>query len=202
MKERKSKLDQYAEQLWELDQDKRTLAWMQAWLKEEGCVTSASTLSEWLAAERQRRLEAQLFGQIASGGRMNKELDQAYEKNPAPEIDRLIQVTKTLIMSLQVKGAADPAMLGLANSMQSTVLDYLSGLTKAQFKERELKLKEDKFRSEFCERILDQALRETAERIANSSMSQAAKIAAMRKAAFQDVDALQASGEIKLPKSK
>jgi hypothetical protein len=68
-------------------------------------------------------------------------------------------------------------------------------------KRERLKLDREKFELEFCEKILDQALRDAAEKIASSGLTQAAKIAAMRKAAFADVDALQASGKLKLPKA-
>lgn len=50
-----------------------------------------------------------------------------------------------------------------------------------------------------AERLLDEALRLEAARIAGSNLSNAEKIAALRKAAFADVDALEASGAIQLP---
>lgn len=62
-----------------------------------------------------------------------------------------------------------------------------------------LKLERQKFELLAAEKMLDQALRRKAEEIAASNLSHADKIAAMREAAFQDVDALQASGQIKLP---
>lgn len=51
-----------------------------------------------------------------------------------------------------------------------------------------------------AERLLDETLRQQAASIANSSLSNAEKIAALRKAAFADVDALEASGAVELPK--
>jgi hypothetical protein len=71
---------------------------------------------------------------------MNRELDDAYARNPAPEIDQLIRVSKTLIMSLQVQGVANPKLLVLANRMQQTVLQYLSGVTKAKLEAQKLEL--------------------------------------------------------------
>lgn len=62
-----------------------------------------------------------------------------------------------------------------------------------------LKLERQKFELLAAEKMLDQALRRKAEEIAASNLSHADKIAAMRQAAFADVDALQASGQIKLP---
>ena len=144
MKDKKSKLDPFAETLVQMEAEKKTGREMLAWLKEEGCVCSPSTLSEFLSGLRDKRLENLLFNTIASGARMNKELDLAYGRNPEPAIEQLIRVTKSLVISLQVKGAADPKLLNLANSMQQTVLMFLSGQTKAAHKEREVTLAENK----------------------------------------------------------
>ena len=50
-----------------------------------------------------------------------------------------------------------------------------------------------------AERLLNESLRQQAATIASSSMTNAEKIAALRKAAFADVDALEASGQVQLP---
>jgi hypothetical protein len=50
-----------------------------------------------------------------------------------------------------------------------------------------------------AERLLDVTLRQQALAIANSDLSNADKIAAMRKVAFADVDALEAERPIQLP---
>ena len=50
-----------------------------------------------------------------------------------------------------------------------------------------------------AERLLNESLRQQAAAIASSSMTNAEKIAALRKAAFADVDALEASGQVQLP---
>jgi hypothetical protein len=141
-------LDQFAGRLVEWEAEGKTLAEMRDELKLDGTSVSVSALSVWLERWRRRELEKNLFEQIASGGRMNRELDAAFERNPAPEIDQLIRVSKSLIMSLQVKGAADPKLLVLANAMQGTVLTYLSGRTKAELETRKLELAEAKYRDQ------------------------------------------------------
>jgi hypothetical protein len=143
MKSKPSKLDAFAERLDEwFGIEKKTLAEVQEQLKLDGCSISLSSLSQWWSARQTQKQTDQLFHLIASGGRMNKELDQAYASNPAPAIAQLINVTKTLVMSLQVKGAADPKLLNLANSMQQTVLLYLSAETKAALEQQKLGLQE------------------------------------------------------------
>ena len=67
-------------------------------------------------------------------------------------------------------------------------------------KEKDQELAREKFEMDFAKRLLDAAFRAVAEGIATSDLSNADKIAAMRKAAFSDVDELQASGKVVIPK--
>jgi len=200
MKLRPSKLDQFATTLMEMDGEKKTLADMQTWLKEEGCIISAGALSGWLSSARQRQLQERLLGQIASVSRQCREVEKQFGRNPAPELETLIKLYRVLILQLSTQGNTDPEFLKLADQLMRTAMEYVSAQTKASHKERELKLAEEKFQLEFCEKILDQATREAAERIANSGLSQAGKIAAMRKLAFKSVDELERSGRVKIPK--
>jgi hypothetical protein len=66
--------------------------------------------------------------------------------------------------------------------------------------ERALQLEINKYLDLAAEKLLDQALRKRADEINASSMSQTDKIAAMRAAAFKDVEALRASGKLQIPK--
>ncbi|MDD5349494.1 MAG: hypothetical protein PHQ12_04710 [Chthoniobacteraceae bacterium] len=70
---------------------------------------------------------------------------------------------------------------------------------KLQQKEEDQALAREKFETDVAEKLLDAALRSAAEKIATSDLSNAEKIAAMRKAAFADVDELQASGKVVIP---
>jgi hypothetical protein len=138
----KHKLDPFAERLVEWRTEGKTLQQMQEQLKLDGCVVSLSLISQYISKLHQQELEEKLFATIATGGRMNKELSEAFQKDPAPEIGRLIEMTKTLVLSLQVHGVANPKLLSLANNMQRTVLDYLSGRTKAELDRQKLELEE------------------------------------------------------------
>jgi hypothetical protein len=62
-----------------------------------------------------------------------------------------------------------------------------------------LRLEREKFELLAAKQMLSEAVRRKAEEIASSNLSNADKIAAMRKAAFEDVDALEKSGEVQLP---
>jgi phosphoribosylanthranilate isomerase len=139
VKARPNKLDPFAARLDELEREGKTLAQMQAALLDDGCAVSLSGLSDFLSRRRQERAEQDMFALIASGGKMNRELDAAFKANPAPQVERLIDLSKTVIMSLQVHGQANPALLKLASSMQATVLSFVSGQTRFAVEQEKLR---------------------------------------------------------------
>lgn len=73
------------------------------------------------------------------------------------------------------------------------------GRTKAEQKNRELKLREEQFQVKACEFFLSWFNDQRAKDIANGAGTNAEKIAALRKTYFKSVDELQASGTVKLP---
>jgi hypothetical protein len=84
-------------------------------------------------------------------------------------------------------------------AQQRTAIDQ----SKLKQKEEELRQGREKIellKLKACEAMLSEAVRSRAAEIANSNLSNADKIAAMRAAAFADVDALEASGQVQLPK--
>jgi len=62
-----------------------------------------------------------------------------------------------------------------------------------------LQLEREKFEVLACRKMLEEATRRKADEIANSDLSNADKIAALRRVAFADVDALEKSGDVKIP---
>jgi DNA-binding phage protein len=147
MKARQSKLDRFAEQLAELEAERKTLAEMQAWLKEEGCAVSLGRLSEFLDAQRSSRQQERLLAQIASGARQCQEVESALEKNSAPELDTLIKLHRVLILKLSTEGNVDAEQLELVNRMMREVIKFARLEQLAQqnrIEERKLKLLEEK----------------------------------------------------------
>jgi hypothetical protein len=142
-----SKLDRYADALLEMESAKppQTLADMQKWLAAEGVTVVQSTISRFLESLRSSRAQERLLELVTSGTERCTQVDEAFAENPAPELESLIKLFKTLIFDLTTKGAVQPEMLTLANNLTITVCGYLSGLTKAAFKERELTIEEQKF---------------------------------------------------------
>lgn len=83
----------------------------------------------------------------------------------------------------------------LTNLFNSQIADERAGLAKSA-----LKLEREKFETTIAERLLNEALSARAAKIAASTAPKADKIKALRQLYFADVDALQASGEVRLPK--
>ena len=128
----------------------------------------------------------------------------------ADVLDTLVNLVGEELLASKIKGKA------LADNLD--VLDRLlvanSNKTRAQQEEVKINLREqaeerqrkklqfeiNKYLDEAAERVLSKVVREAAERIANSDFSNAEKIAAMRKELFKDVDELEASGKVVIPK--
>jgi len=141
MKNRKSILDPHAEKLSEWELEKLTLAQMQAKLLELGCKISLGRLSEFLSRARSAQLQRTLLGQIASGARAVKEVEEQFAKNPAPGLETLIKLYRVLILKLSTQGNADPSLIDLATGMTKQAMDF----EKLGLKRAELELTREKF---------------------------------------------------------
>jgi hypothetical protein len=168
------------------------------WLRQDGFQTGRTALSDflsWYSLQSQFREDEQTTDSIL------EQLKAAQPDLTDEKLDELGQRTFSL--------------LSIRRKDLKGFVTVRSAMTRAQLEKEKLKLREkaesrlagqaklarDKFEIEISTKMLSQALREQAERIANSNLSQADKIAAMRQAAFSDVDALQKSGRVKIPKT-
>lgn len=164
------------------------------WVKGDG--NGRSGYNDWL--KTQERIDAigarkdaalQMVQALKKDGAIH--ITEANELMLASQFNEVLtdfdpQVLKDLI-------ADEPAkFFQLAMSINSQ--------TSERTKRQKLELELEKFKDFAAEKLLDKALRAKADEINNSGMSNAAKIAAMRKAAFADVDELQASGAVQIPK--
>lgn len=141
-KTRPSKLDQYAETLLDMDDQKTTLAEIQAWLKHEGVTVSTGRLSEFLAGLRSSRQQQQLLSQISSGAKQCAEVEKAFGENPAPELDTLIKLQRVILLNLSTQATANPEMLDLiSNSFRAVMDSEKLNLKRAELAQNERKLK-------------------------------------------------------------
>jgi hypothetical protein len=147
-KAKPSKLDQFTEQLdeWFLyTAPAKTLAFAQEELRKDGCRVSLSQLSRWWEARQETLREEKLLGQITNGAGACKAVEKQFGEAPPPELDTLIKLHRVLVMQMSTQAATNPEMIKLADQGLRTVMEYVSGKTKAAQKERELTLAEGKF---------------------------------------------------------
>lgn len=138
MKARASKLDQFATQLADLDAEKKTLSDICDWLAAEGCKVSPSRVSEYLERLRSRRREAAILSQITNGARQSAEVEKQFGKNPAPQLDTIIKLHRVMIMQLATQAVDNPELITITNNLTKTVMDFVSGQTKAELEKQKL----------------------------------------------------------------
>jgi hypothetical protein len=173
MKARPSKLDEHAEDLCEwFDVEKLTLKGAVARLAERGVKVSGSRLSTWWGQVQQQRLEDQILANIATGSRLNRDIQQKFEKDAPPDIETIKKLLQTLVLHVTVKGQGDPKFFEVATSLLDRVLSIEEGRRKG------LKLQLDERRVQLLERKAAQA--EAAERVIDETLSAEEKLARMR----------------------
>lgn len=142
MKRRASKLDGWEEKLTEwLGTERLRLADAQKRLAEQGCAVSLGRLSQWWEARQRERMRERLMGSIATGAKLNADLDAAFAKSPAPGMERIAELLKVLTLQLAVQGGTDPEMLGMVPALLRPVVDHM----KVEQRDREIELAQEKF---------------------------------------------------------
>ena len=151
-----------------------------AWLAGDGIETSTGALSNflsWYGLQRQLTRNASTVETL---------LAEARKANPTWTPSQIEQAGQSFFSALALE----------QQDVKTWFLTQQLGLKREQ-----LRLDREKFELLAAEKMLDKALRQKADEINSSNMSNADKIAAMRQAAFTDVDALQQSGKVKIPKA-
>lgn len=93
------------------------------WLRERGVRISRTALANWLEGRRMRDTQERILRSIASGAQLMRECEREYGKNPAPTVEQLIRLFRTLVMQLASAGACDPEFLRVAAPMMGQVLE-------------------------------------------------------------------------------
>lgn len=161
-----------------------------AWLKADGVKVSSGAFSSWLSSWSL----SQRFQQSESSALQFKDwLQQAFPKMSEQELDS----RAAMIFQFEALKSGDPdTYLAFATARHKAAMD------KAKFdqKERQLALDIEKFQRETCELILKAAGDARAQSIATSNVGNEEKIAQLRQLYFSDVEALEQSGSVQLPK--
>lgn len=174
-----------------------TLAETVAWLKEDGLRVSQDTVSKflsWYLLREQFRQDEETTETL---------LEQLKEEAPELSDEQLDELGQRTFSLLAVRRQDAETFLAVRSAKFKAELEKqklsLRRQTEAR-QERALQFEINKHLDLAAEKMLDAALRKQAEEIATSGMTQKDQIAAMRKAAFSDVDALQQSGKVVIPK--
>src|SRR4051812_24285082 len=97
-KQKPSKLDAYAERLDEwFGIEKKTLDEVREQLLLDGVTVSCSRLSSWWGNRQTERMQEQLLSQIATRARACAEVEEAFTRHSAPELDILVKLHRVLI---------------------------------------------------------------------------------------------------------
>jgi hypothetical protein len=136
-----SKLDRFTERLDEwffYTAPAKTLAFAQEELRKDGCSVSVSQLSRWWQARQSQLAEEKLLNQITSGAQQVKQVRDEFSENAPPDLRMLIDLHRVLVLQMSTQAATNPEMIKLADQGLRTVMEFVSGETKARLKEREL----------------------------------------------------------------
>ena len=127
----KSKLDPYAEELFEwLVVEKCKLAEAQARLKEKyNLHISSGRLSGWLENQQQARLQDRLLASVTTGARFVSDVEKRFGDSPPPELNSVMKLVRVLVLELAVRGQAQPELLTLVNNLIGRCLQYESHAT-------------------------------------------------------------------------
>jgi hypothetical protein len=166
------------------------------WLRTKGVKCLSNDLIQFF---KERRLQQDLLNDISHAAVLRKAVEHEFGENPAPDLQILVKLHRTLIFQIYTQKKVSHESIKLADQMTRTAVRFAHGLAQIKLMERRLKLAESKPKDELAEKLLDAGNLAAADKIAMAEMSQADKIAALRKVAFQDVEDLKNSGELIIP---
>ncbi len=183
--------------------------------KSEGCPGGYQFAREQLAADG-LNVSTRAVSDFYSSWHLQQDLTLARQVEDTVKLARpgeaklAREAGEAMLLKLSL-AKQDPKLFSAAtvsiDMRRSLDLQEKSGETKAAQKNRSLdqkdidqKLAREKFETEFAEKLLSGALRKKADEINAMDISHADKIAAMRTAAFAEIDELQASGKVVIPK--
>ena len=181
-----------------------SLAETLAWLRADGLQTSEGALSTWLSSYRL----SQRLGRNEST--VETLLRQLQTTRPDWTADQLHSAGQAFFSAL----AIDEQDADVWTATQRLNLDRESAKTRFEFEREKIELRKqaearspeklqferEKWITESCRKILAAATDQRAKDIAELSVSNEEKIKLLRQTYFADVDELEKSGEVQIPK--
>ena len=134
-------LDQYTEQLFQMDGEGKTLNDMVAWLKTRDIQTSVNNVSKFLIRRRQQK---QIFEQLdGEMGAVDSFLEWQAE-NPNAPAEAIIDRFKVLALNLSMQKEPTPEMLKLADRLAGTASRVANDRSREDYRMRKLVMEEAK----------------------------------------------------------
>lgn len=165
------------------------IAYAREKLAAEGLRVSARAVSEFLAWWDLR----ERFSSASS--RAAQIAEMAAQQSPDMSPDRVRKLAQSVFTLEAVEGRDAKTYVGLENlRLKREAAEF-----KGRLERERLDLDREKFEVMSCRQYLEWFRDARSREIAESTASNAEKIAALRKLHFADVDALEASGEVELP---
>lgn len=168
------------------------------WLRSDGLQTSAAALSSflsWYVLQEQWRQDEVTTESL---------LEQLKGEVPNLSEEQLDDLGQRTFSLLSIRRQDLDGFVSIRSARSKAELEKAKIELRKQAEKRlqqGLELQREIYEAQTAEKLLDAALRLKADEINASGLSQADKIAAMRKAAFKDVEALQQSGKLQIPKA-
>ena len=169
---------------------------MVRWLRANGVKCLSNDLIQFF---KELRLRQKLLKGIGNAADLCKVVKREFGKNPAPDLQILMKLHRTLIFQIYTQEEVSHESMKLADQMTRTAVRFAHGRAQIKLMKRRLILAESKPEDQLAEKLLDAGNLAAAEKIAMADMRQADKIAAMRKIAFADVEELEKSGRLIIP---
>lgn len=133
-KQRASRLDPYAHELFKMEAKNLTLLQMMRWLAKRGVKISDTALSLFLRKHRRMRADERFADLLRSSAQECRAAEKVLDHNPAPSVETLVKLFRVLILKLVKDGSLEPKYLKLADQLARTAI-----------RDRELAIEEAKF---------------------------------------------------------
>lgn len=173
---------------------------IRAWLESSGITgVSDQNISNWRHSARGYQ------SWLAEQTRLDQIRDQADSVRRELEAgggrihDRLAIDFAQSLVTLRESAGGDPAAISELAKAAANIIKAATARDRTDLARSQFNLSREKFERETCTLFLKWYTDERARRIADSSATNDDKIKALRAAYFADVDALEQSGEVKLP---
>lgn len=170
--------------------------------KDFGVRVGRSSLARWYGRRVSEGREERALELIVESARKANVVLEECGRNPAPLQKAMLEFVSRIAFEQAVKMGEELD----AKALKEFALMALKGRredredVKLAIRKQELALDTERFERETCELFLKWYGEERARGIAESQASNAEKIARLREAYFADIEALEKSGTVKLPK--